>query len=142
MTAELDAAIKQLADAGHSAGEISRRVGATRNTVIGICRRRGYRLARARQPAATPLPTQMPAPAPAAGRASKARPGGGCRWPLWANDAKPDHRYCGKAVHAAGEPYCSTHRAIAWVKQTTRPGAPSEFVLPAKRSAILQTAGD
>ena len=33
---------------------------------------------------------------------------GGCQWPLWADDAKPDHRYCG-APSIIGHSYCIEH---------------------------------
>jgi GcrA cell cycle regulator len=59
-------------------------------------------------------------PAGAAGVFSGVRT---CRWPLWADDAPPDHRFCGEA--AARGAYCLAHGARA-------------YAVPAKRGAARQ----
>lgn len=35
-----------------------------------------------------------------------------CRWPLWADDARPSHEYCGEAI--ARGAYCAAHGALAY----------------------------
>jgi GcrA cell cycle regulator len=47
----------------------------------------------------------------------------GCRWPLWADAARPDHRYCGAAVAAVS--YCAAHADQAFAR-----GIPTGLKLP------------
>lgn len=46
-----------------------------------------------------------------------------CQWPLWDDQERATHRYCGKA-NAAGRVYCHEHcdRAFLGYKQTRMPG--------------------
>jgi GcrA cell cycle regulator len=37
-----------------------------------------------------------------------------CRWPLWADDARPDHRFCGEAAMRGA--YCAAHGARAYTE--------------------------
>jgi len=53
--------------------------------------------------------------------------GGGCRWPIWADDERPTHLYC-DAVRLPTRPYCAEHCRAAypgrqWVSRATRRAA-------------------
>lgn len=41
---------------------------------------------------------------------------GGCRFPLWADDARPDFSYCGSPVVEPSASYCAEHHALMWVR--------------------------
>lgn len=92
--------IKALLDQGLGKTEIARRIGLTKNTVIGICYRAGWSVMRA--------PTMRYVPA-AADLASPS----GCKWP-GVGDApmldpmRPGFRFCGEPA-IEGKPYCPTH---------------------------------
>ena len=64
---------------------------------------------------------------PSAPRVSFARSERGCRWPLWGDKERPDHRYCAAPVRLkpGGEPcvYCAEHAARAYTRhQEPTPG--------------------
>jgi GcrA cell cycle regulator len=68
-----------------------------------------------------PCAARHPIPAPAVPRRAAAVAARGCRFPLWRNGARADHRYCDGPV-ACGA-YCEEHAARCY--QLSRPlGAP------------------
>lgn len=142
----LVARMRDLWNAGKTSGEIAEITGRSRNAVLGIAHRHDFaarpspiRREKAPKPEA-PAPRRMPSPSPAplASAVAAAPPPPqpkawspviGCRWPLWADEAKPDQHYCGAPCQAwprSGErrpaTYCGKHlrRAIA---RTTEPHA-------------------
>lgn len=52
--------------------------------------------------------------APAA--ASPVAPKGGCKWPLWGKESRPEYRFCEAPRESAGCPYCAEHAAIAYIR--------------------------
>lgn len=111
---------------GLSTAEIGRRMGCSKNAIIGATRRSGLRratpilrgadharrMARAGARTLPPLAfvqTLEPLPwkPPPIAR--------GCRWPLWATGAPPTHVYCAAAT-APGESWCPAHRATAFIR--------------------------
>ena len=49
-----------------------------------------------------------------------------CCYPLWADNARPDGRFC-RAPALEGKPYCETHRAVCWVKVPSRKAFTDRF---------------
>jgi GcrA cell cycle regulator len=94
--------LTQLWDEGLSTAAIARRLGLSKNAVVG----KAHRLGLSRE---NPLhPAAMIAPA---------EPGGsGCRYPLWPHGAPPDFTYCGAPRDGALDSYCAAHRELCWVK--------------------------
>ncbi len=144
-----DAAItslRRLWDEGHATAEIGRRLGMTKNAVIGKAHRlelprrpspipQGERPARhpAPRPKAAPSVQVPPAaaiqaapappPPPIAAAPSKRRFSQPCCWPL-GEPGRPGFRFC-DAVADGGKPYCEEHRALAYVKPH-RPASASQ----------------
>ena len=112
---------------GHSGAQIGERMGVSRNAVLGMVDRmnlppkvlvRSGRVAKvpaARRPGhprkSLPVPVSMP----------EALDGGvgimelretTCRWPLSADPANPDFRYCGGRAPVR-QPYCAEHKKLA-----------------------------
>jgi GcrA cell cycle regulator len=86
--------------------EIARRMGLSKNAVVGKRNRLGLAI-----PDAVSLRRLPPKPRVV----ELKRDVGGCRWPMWSDQERPTHTYCCARVHAPGEPYCSAHRERAWV---------------------------
>lgn len=129
--------LTQLWGAGHSASAIGKRLGVSKNAVVGKAHRlnlpaRPSPIRREEKPAQPPrkreavLAVPPPPPTPtvqAAVREEAARPpmvrprersgGRQCQWPI-GDPSKPDFRFCTKAA-APGKPYCSEHCAVAYV---------------------------
>lgn len=102
--------IKSLAASGvRPRRAIAAAVGATKNAVIGVLDRAG--MCDPRGAAPSDPPREFPALA-----------SGECRWPLWGNDARPSHEYCGEPA-AEGRPYCPTHAARAYQPAKPLPSA-------------------
>jgi GcrA cell cycle regulator len=147
--------MKTLWAEGKSATEIGERLGVTKNAILGKIHRLGLhrnapklpreprpprqrtRAATARTSAAKEKNTQ-PGPSdhgaasePERDRKEKAIPlfrvrPVTCRWPLWADDAKPDHTYCGKpAVAAWPGVYCADCRLKAFARTASSSNTPS-----------------
>ncbi len=149
-----DAAISNLRclwDEGHSTAEIGRRLGITKNVVIGKAHRLelprrpspirpGQQPARTRAPRpkvtlpaapaappvpsterAPPAPPPVPPPVPAVPRRRGLSQP--CCWPL-GEPGRPGFRFC-DAVADGGKPYCEEHRALAYVKPP-RPASASQ----------------
>ena len=96
--------------AGMSCSAIGRKLGTTKNAIVGKARRLG--LAQ-RRPGRT---VQVFAPRPVAvsqeiGHAITALGRDQCRWPI--AEACSGHRFCGDQCHS-DSPYCEAHRAQAY----------------------------
>lgn len=128
------------ADDSLSASLIARRLGVSRNAVLGKIhrlglsnRRTGPKAPRAPRPPRVPRPRRPPrTAAPATGTAPATpplveigpgmvarledMPAHGCHWPI-GDPMADDFRFCGR--RAAIAPYCDAHRAVAY-----RPGGP------------------
>lgn len=130
-TAWTEARIAQLGDLwkqGLSTAEIGRRLGISKNAVVG----KAHRLALPARPSpikarSTPAPAAKPAPVarPAAASPVKlvrvASKGPSCQWPS-GHPGQPDFHFCGKPA-GAGKPYCSEHAARAYVSGKSRSDA-------------------
>lgn len=130
--------LRRLWDEGHSTAEIGRRLGVSKNAVVGKAHRlellpRPSPIRRAGQPARRSAPRPRAAPlvqllpivlirvAPVL--PSPPRPAERCRqvlsqpccWPL-GEPGTPGFRFCDAAADE-GKPYCPEHRALAYVKK-------------------------
>ncbi len=131
--------LRRLWDEGHATAEIGRRLGVTKNAVVGKAHRldlphRPSPIRRgedaAQKPAPRPrvvLPVRLmppapvqavpaPPPAPPPGAAVPPRPGRPqpCCWPL-GEPGRSGFRFCDAAADG-GKPYCAEHRALAYVR--------------------------
>ena len=88
---------------GFSTAEIGRRLGLTKNAVVG----KAHRLA------LNPRPSPVKAP-PAKPRIVVEFNGPSCSWPLGHPGEKNFH-FCG-ARPTAGKPYCAEHAALAYIR--------------------------
>ena len=138
------ARLRALWDEDHSTAEIGRRMGITKNAVVGKAHRlelpgrespirartsepsqpRQPRQLRTAAPNLPPLPSlaaPAKAPAPAAPLSPPRRrhgpPGQPCCWPI-GEPGRPGFRFCGEGT-ARGRPYCPEHTSIAYAP---RPG--------------------
>lgn len=85
---------------GLSTAEIGRRLGMSKNAVVG----KAHRLN---------LPAR-PSPIKRTEVTVTKLSGPACQWPI-GDPRKPDFRFCGEAA-AAGKPYCAHHCAIAYTR--------------------------
>ncbi|WP_284945853.1 GcrA family cell cycle regulator [Acidisoma cladoniae] len=136
--------LKGLWQEGHSTAEIGRRLGISKNAVVGkahrlelsprpspIRRQEGGTVSpppvpRANGPTLAPLPTRAPPAAPMHAPKPMAPPRrlaavaapvlrvSACCWPI-GEPGKPSFHFC-DAVAVHGKPYCTTHAALAYVK--------------------------
>lgn len=139
-SAEAIETLRALWAEGHSTAEIGRRMGISKNAVVGKAHRlhlsaRPSPIQRERAEGAAPRPApRVPAPriavpepapvhAPAPRPAAVVRPfqrvaARNCCWPIGEPGAA-DFRFCG-AEATSGRPYCAEHAAIAYVKPRDR----------------------
>ncbi len=107
-TAERTKKLVDLWNEGLTTIEIGRRLGVTKNSVVG----KAHRL---------DLPKrQSPIPPPAAGTPVvrlEALRAGMCSWPE-GEPGTPDFRFCGKKPTIPGKPYCAEHCARAYVRNS------------------------
>lgn len=104
-TPERIAELQQLWDKGLSTAEIGRRLGISKNAVVG----KAHRLSLA------PRPSPIARTAAAAPRRVVELKGNVCCWPI-GDPGRPDFRFCGKrAAHA--KPYCVEHVSLAYVRR-------------------------
>jgi GcrA cell cycle regulator len=92
---------------GHSTAEIGRRLGVSKNSVVG----KAHRLSLAPRPSPVKLtgkPRQKPAP-----KLVEVK-GPTCSWPLGHPGEKGFH-FCGARAQS-GKPYCPEHAALAYVR--------------------------
>ena len=92
---------------GLSTAEIGRRLGLTKNAVVG----KAHRLCLPPRPSPVKF---RPAPEPEPRPVFADFPGTGCLWPIGHPGDKNFH-FCG-GRQRPGKPYCSEHAAIAYVK--------------------------
>jgi len=143
------ARLRALWDEGHATAEIGRRMGITKNAVVGKAHRlelparqspiiRGMsrtsstRQLRAERPTVPPLPSALTRPAamPAAIPAAPPPPvprrhgpsGQPCCWPL-GEPGRPGFRFCDEGT-APGRPYCPEHASLAYLPRPTRDSTP------------------
>lgn len=108
-TPERTAALMALWNEDLSTSEIGRRLGITKNAVIGKVHRLG-------------LPQRRPSPKPRVEhldvlRLDALRPGM-CCWPI-GEPGEPSFHFCGETIEP-GRPYCARHCRIAYVKVRER----------------------
>jgi len=127
-TNELIQELTQLWDAGHSASHIGKKLGVSKNAVIGKAHRlklparpspiraEGSALRLRKQspkPVFRPQPVlevvAKPAPPPARRRSD----GPGCLWPI-GDPGCPEFHFCGEPA-TPGKPYCDNHCAKAYI---------------------------
>ena len=136
--------LRRLWDAGHPTAEIGRRLGITKNAVVGkahrldlphrpspIRRGEGPTQPRAPKPKVVPPTRPLPAapaqavpvqvapslprmPRPTPAMPSRRGNSQPCCWPL-GEPGRPGFRFCDAPVDG-GKPYCAEHRALAYVK--------------------------
>jgi GcrA cell cycle regulator len=102
-TPDLIQNLSRLWDEGHSTAEIGRRLGISKNAVVG----KAHRLALTPRPSPLKRPPVRHAPAAPAGS-------GSCSWPS-GHPGEKDFGFCGKRP-LAGKPYCAEHAAMAYVR--------------------------
>ncbi|MGC2854322.1 GcrA family cell cycle regulator [Novispirillum sp. DQ9] len=121
--------LKSLWAEGLTTGEIGKRLGVSKNAVVGKAHRLGLKgrpspIKRAGTPAAAATTAAAPAkPAKAKPAEAKQPPAKirsvvdlsahTCRWPI-GDPREPGFHFCG-APSLAGKPYCAEHSAIAYV---------------------------
>jgi GcrA cell cycle regulator len=134
-TNELIHELTQLWDAGYSASHIGKRLGVSKNAVIGKAHRlklparpspiRAERaVPRLRPPApkavSKPRPAlevvPRPAPKPVSRPARRRSGGPSCLWPI-GDPGQPDFHFCGEPP-VPGKPYCDSHCAKAYVAKS------------------------
>ena len=102
-TSELIQNLSQLWDEGHSTAEIGRRLGISKNAVVG----KAHRLALTPRPSPLKRPPVRHTPTATVGS-------GSCSWPS-GHPGEKDFGFCGKRP-MAGKPYCAEHAAMAYVR--------------------------
>ena len=147
-TEETIARLRALWAEGHSTAEIGRRMGISKNAVVGKAHRlqltaRPSPIRRGDEAPRRPAPARRPAPTPAAaeppqGRLAERleeRPASPplravvqptrsaarsmpCCWPI-GEPGNPDFRFCDEPA-IAGKPYCDAHAQLAYVKVRDR----------------------
>jgi GcrA cell cycle regulator len=126
-TDERIAELTRLWQAGHSASEIGKRLGVSKNAVVG----KAHRLKLPGRPSPikhTEAPRTQPpkrkqaaakprvqAPPPRA-RVEDGRGGPGCLWPI-GDPGDTDFHFCGEQV-VPGKPYCADHAARAYITRS------------------------
>lgn len=118
-TAEAIETLQALWAEGHSTAEIGRRMGISKNAVVG----KAHRLNLPRLLAPPPAPRSAPAPrapvaAPPVVRPFQRSGARTCCWPI-GEPGTPEFRFC-TAEAVSGRPYCAEHASIAYVKARDR----------------------
>lgn len=127
-TDELIQELTQLWDAGHSASHIGKKLGVSKNAVIGKAHRlklparpSPIRAERSALPLRKPSPKPVFKPRPSLEVVPKPAPrpvrrrsnGPGCLWPI-GDPGCPEFHFCGEPA-VPGKPYCDTHCAKAYI---------------------------
>jgi GcrA cell cycle regulator len=102
-TPELVEQLSALWEQGVSAAVIGRKMGISKDAVIGKVHRLNlprHELSRTLSPEAAPMK--------------------GCRFPMWPDDAAPTLEFCGKPVPVAGAPYCHDHMRVCFAAAKPR----------------------
>lgn len=113
-TAERVEQLAQLWNEGLSTAEIGRRLGITKNAVVG----KAHRLALAPRPSPLKIKPVEPRPQP---RVVFEFSGPSCSWPH-GHPGDADFHFCGKRP-VEGKPYCSEHAALAYVRPKSHTNA-------------------
>ena len=120
---------------GHSGAEIGRRLGVSKNSVLGKAHRLRlpsrpspitgdrkprrphiYRAVGPTLPALKSVVIPERAPSAIIAPAFSLHP---CRWPMWPHGAMPNHQYCGDRS-LRGRPYCVAHAAKATAQKAVK----------------------
>ena len=104
-TSKLVADLVRLWKEGASTAEIGRRLGLSKNAVVGKAHRLG-------------LP-QRPSPIKRRSATVTRLAGPACQWPI-GDPRKSDFRFCGEPS-APGKPYCEHHCAVAYTRSSSTP---------------------
>jgi GcrA cell cycle regulator len=107
-TPELIQNLSKLWNEGHSTAEIGRRLGISKNAVVG----KAHRLA------LTPRPSPLKSPPVRRPVVTATALGGVCSWPT-GHPGDKDFAFCGKRP-MPGKPYCAEHAAMAYVQPKSR----------------------
>ncbi len=91
---------------GLSTSEIGRRIGMSKNAVVGKAHRLGLIGRPSPIKRAAPVQPQPPKVVPFGAR-------GGCSWPI-GDPRKEDFHFCGESA-VPGKPYCQQHAQIAYI---------------------------
>lgn len=134
-TAEQISQLTRLWHEGLSTAEIGKRLGISKNAVVGKAhrlrlaarpspiKRVGSRQSQASRPAVQPRPQPAAAPARAPSSAPQPQPAPRvvelsnqtCRWPI-GHPGDPGFHFCSERA-VQGKPYCVEHSALAYVKK-------------------------
>ena len=119
--------LKELWGEGLSTSEIGRKLGVTKNAVVGKAHRLGL------PPRPSPIKRAVGAKRPARSKVmavKSASRGPTCMWPI-GHPNEPGFRFCGKSA-LTGKPYCQEHYDIAYIPagrrdrdRSSASGAPS-----------------
>ncbi len=102
--------LKELWGEGLSTSEIGRKLGVTKNAVVGKAHRLGL------PPRPSPIKRAVGVKRPARSKVmavKSASRGPTCMWPI-GHPNEPGFRFCGKPA-LAGKPYCQEHYDIAYI---------------------------
>jgi GcrA cell cycle regulator len=101
--------------AGFSTAEIGRKLGISKNAVVGKAHRLHLppRPSPIKNPPIRPVIKPVPQPVAAVKVVAMAKSGGACQWPD-GHPGQPGFHFCGKPA-VAGKPYCGEHAARAYV---------------------------
>ena len=111
--------LKTLWGEGLTTGEIGKRLGVSKNAVVGKAHRLGLKgrpspIKRTRKTAKTEKPEKPAEPA----KAVLEIQGPTCRWPF-GDPREPGFHFCG-AQALPGKPYCSEHASLAYVNSSSK----------------------
>ena len=119
--------LRDLWKQGLSTAEIGRRLGISKNAVVGKAHRLDLparpspiKLRPVTATAPKPQPALRPAPAPVK-LVRVSGKGPSCQWPS-GHPGQPDFHFCGKPAEP-GKPYCAEHAARAYVSSKSRSDA-------------------
>ena len=102
--------LKELWSEGLSTSEIGRKLGVTKNAVVGKAHRLGL------PPRPSPIKRATGAKRPTRSKVMAVKPasrGPTCMWPI-GHPNEPGFRFCGKSA-LSGKPYCQEHYDIAYI---------------------------
>jgi GcrA cell cycle regulator len=115
-TAAEETLIERLWKEGHSASKIGKRLGRTKNMIVGKANRMGLEARRSpiigSQKPRQPRPVRLKAPPPSRIGPVFARIGS-CCWPI-GEVRSPQFRFCSSPAVILGKPYCAEHCARAY----------------------------
>jgi len=121
---EMVAQLSKLWDEGLSTGEIGKRLGVSKNAVVGKAHRLGLN--------SRPSPIKRSKPKPKKEQLPTLADLGpsSCRWPT-GDPKEPGFHFCGKKS-VPGKPYCAEHAEIAYVNTSKKSDSQSQNAQAAK----------